>query len=263
MSTLCIFTDYSQLSHVLCGDGLREEYKNFRITILRNADWASWHHKLVRAAPYTCGWSVRKDKLVNLKNALVEYGIPFVEKATFTPTVSATTPGEGKPRDQHTCKDMIYDAIKAQEPNYKGMSRYWIKKHIKVYYPRTPLLKVFNNTLRTMVEKGELVKTGDKFKLGTPAKKGSRLRVSKPDAPLPDIVEKLTPYTDLWDQWEVSAPSRSVVGEYVEEELVVTITIFNCGNEEKFAVLCFEGKYEEEYEKVAKIAWESSKLKDC
>lgn len=258
MSTLCIFTDYSQLSHVLCGDGLREEYKNFRIAFLRNAVWASWHHKLIRATPYTCGWSIRKDKLSDLKNALVEHGIPFVEKATFTPTVSATT---GKSRDQHTCKDMIYDAIKAQNNGRKGSSRYYIKKYIRANYKKLPLLKTFNNTLRKMVEKGELVKTGDTFKLGTPTKKDAKPRVVELAAPLP--VERPTPYTDLWDQWEVSAPSRSVVGECVEKENAMTITIFNRGNEEKFAVVCLDCKYEAAYEEVAKDAWENSKLKDC
>lgn len=252
MTTLCIFTDYTDLSHVLCGEGLREEYKEFRVGFLHSVDWVSWHHKLVRAAPYTCGWTIRKNKLDDLKQALNEYKIPFVEKATFTPTTDAVTK---KSRDQHTCKDMIYTAIREQQhTNRKGLSRCYIKRYIRANYNKLPLTKVFNNTLRKMVEKGELVKTGDSFKIGKPITKTAL----KTKTPKPYLVAT---YTLLWDKWEDESPLRMVWGESMEGG--VTITIENKGVEEKFVVAHGDNNHQEAYEAVAKIAWEQSKLKDC
>jgi hypothetical protein len=71
-----IVTNYTPASHILCGIALKETYANFRISVLREVEWATWHGKLKRF-PGGKGWCIRKAHLLNLTSALDQYSIPY------------------------------------------------------------------------------------------------------------------------------------------------------------------------------------------
>lgn len=75
MTTIVVFTDYTKNSHVLCGLELKDKYADFRINVLRNADYATWHPKL--RVPDGKGWCIRKADLPTLETELRRASIPY------------------------------------------------------------------------------------------------------------------------------------------------------------------------------------------
>ena len=77
LEPLQIITDYTPRSHVLCGIALKDVYANFRVTILREVEWATWHVKM--KIPGGKGWCIRKSNLPDLerelRNASISYEI--------------------------------------------------------------------------------------------------------------------------------------------------------------------------------------------
>src|SRR5665213_2562879 len=85
-----IITNYTPASHILCGEALKETYANFRIEVLREVDWATWHGKLKRL-PGGKGWCIRKAHLLNLTSALDQYSIPYTISEFIPAPVAPTT----------------------------------------------------------------------------------------------------------------------------------------------------------------------------
>ena len=70
-----IIRDYSSQSHILVGD-FKEEYAQFREQILRPAEYAHFHSRLYTGP----GWTIKKEHLQELADALTRFDIPFAEE---------------------------------------------------------------------------------------------------------------------------------------------------------------------------------------
>ena len=83
--SLRIITNYTQKSHVLCGSSLKDTYADFRVKILREAEWATWHPRL--KVPDGKGWCIRQKNLVDLETELKNAAIPYdlVEHIPLSP----------------------------------------------------------------------------------------------------------------------------------------------------------------------------------
>lgn len=73
--SLTIMKDYSARSHILCGIALKETYADYRIKVLRESEWATWHPKL--KVPDGKGWCIKKENLSDLEESLRKYQIPY------------------------------------------------------------------------------------------------------------------------------------------------------------------------------------------
>jgi hypothetical protein len=70
-----VLTNFTAASHLLFSESLKDTYADFRTNVLRNAEWATWHGKLL--GPYPKGWCIRKANLADLETALKSFNVPF------------------------------------------------------------------------------------------------------------------------------------------------------------------------------------------
>jgi hypothetical protein len=75
-----ITLNYSKASHLLHGLTIRDTYIDFRIKVLREVGWATWHGRLTRYQCLSKGWCIKKANYADLITALGEYGVPYVVK---------------------------------------------------------------------------------------------------------------------------------------------------------------------------------------
>ena len=77
--SLIIHLNYSKNSHILSGVALKDVYSDFRINVLREANWAHWHAILTRDPSVAKGWTIKKDFLAECENQLIKFGIPYTK----------------------------------------------------------------------------------------------------------------------------------------------------------------------------------------
>lgn len=121
---LTIYLDYTNKSHILAGEALKDVYQDFRMTVLREADWATWKPHLVRSPEITKGWAIKKDFLRKLEILLAKANIPytyknvtFQEHKNLTPMqkfkqenyelVRAGLSSDGLPTDEKSIQKML------------------------------------------------------------------------------------------------------------------------------------------------------------
>lgn len=199
-----IWTDFTSSSHLLCGDALKTVYSNFRLTVLRQAEWATWHSNL--RGPFPKGWCIRKGDLPTLQESLRAHQIPFV-------VLAHPDPGQSQPKQNHPpFKVMIAKAI-MELKEHSGSSRIAIKKYILANWHVSGkyLDTHFNYHLKKMVTRGQIVPTSGRarFKVRKispkPLKTKKAVVVKKPDTQIG--------YVDRWVAWTAEDFGRSVTYE--------------------------------------------------
>lgn len=182
MSAVTIITNYTEVSHVLCGDPLKDTFADFRITILRPAEWATWHSHLVAATPFTKGWCIKKENLLDLENALRYHKIPYdIREASRQRKSSKSSKPNSNGRVVPPYRVMIAKAIKELK-QYRGATRYAIKKyiHANFFVSEDRFVGVVNRQLKAMVESGELTSHGDRFRIAKKPKRVADVITSLP-----------------------------------------------------------------------------------
>jgi len=188
-----IILNYTNASHVLCGDALKDVYADFRMKVLRPAEWASWHSHLIAASPFTKGWCIKKANLGTLETALLTHNIPYDMKVQEVDPLAPRYSKNRKIAVHPTYKVMITKAIQEQKDR-SGPSRYAIKKYILANFRvhEKTLASNLNRGLKKMVSRGQLIQASPnngRFKLSPNFKKElkSRPRKSKPFQAPPKI----------------------------------------------------------------------------
>lgn len=81
MAKVQIILNHTPRSHVLLGEALKDTYADFRIKVLREVEWATWHTRLrlteATGGTNNKGWCIRKANLPDLENELAKYCIPY------------------------------------------------------------------------------------------------------------------------------------------------------------------------------------------
>ena len=247
---LTIITDYTRRSHLLCGEALKDQYADFRMNVLRPAEWASWHPKLVSAHPFAKGWCIKKENLKELESELCSRQITYVTIPADRPfTVVRKEP---RHHVHPTYKTMITKAI-TELKQRNGASRHSIKRYINANFhvPANSFEKRVNLELKRMTAAEELLKIKDHYRNRTPKKNKTLPKKSQPALTSISYVKK-------WEEWKSFDPDRDVTYTSLPSGIQINIHCTNNGivSTGSFAAMG-NPLADETYENVAKIAWDA------
>jgi len=111
---LHIITNYTLRSHVLCGEALKDVYADFRLKVLREVEWATWHTKM--KVPGGKGWCIRKNNLPELLSELNKVSIPHhITEYVAPPKLKAS------PRPPTASEQRMIRERREDKPNKKGV----------------------------------------------------------------------------------------------------------------------------------------------
>lgn len=78
VSRVTYIRNYTTISDVLTRLPLKEQYENFRMKILRTADWSTWHGRLRKCIGLEKGWCINTAYRNDILSVLDQWNIPFV-----------------------------------------------------------------------------------------------------------------------------------------------------------------------------------------
>jgi len=114
---LHIITNYTLRSHVLCGEALKDVYADFRLKVLREVEWATWHSKM--KVPGGKGWCIRKVDLPELLFELNKVAIPYYITEYVAPPKLKAASRPPTTSEQQMIRDQREE--KASKPKKKGI----------------------------------------------------------------------------------------------------------------------------------------------